>query len=72
MKRLQNAIRFAQMPSGDEKSSTLLVPGLCFKTYETALEIKGQRQSRFFFFFFLVEIPANCMHSLPNSIPFEI
>lgn len=64
MKCLRNAIRFAQMPSGDETSSTILVPYLCFKTYETALEIKGKGQS--------FEIPANGMHSLPNSITFEI
>ena len=60
------------MPSGDEGSSTILVPYLRFKTYETALEIKGKKQNRFFFFFFLVKIPANGMHSLPNSITFEI
>ena len=39
------------MPSGDEGSSTILVPYLRFKTYETALEIKGKKQNRFFFFF---------------------
>ena len=59
------------MPSGDEGSSTILVPYLRFKTYETALEIKGKK-TKDSFFFFLVKIPANGMHSLPNSITFEI